>query len=105
MALSALSGTAAAQERATVEACFLVIEGQADVAPNAPMLIDRCTGSTFVLTRTRRDGKTAFEWVPISKATASTADQSRQQQSPGPPSAKTPIRDGCFTFSGRSYCP
>lgn len=100
---------AASAQTASPEACFQVIEGQADVPPAAPLLVDRCSGATFLLARTRRDGKTAFEWVPITKAAPGTVAES--VASPAPPSPPSPAprskgagRDGCFIYNGRSYC-
>lgn len=97
---------AAAQQTPPATACFQVIEGSADVPPAAPLLVDRCTGETFVLTRARRGEGKAFEWVPIAKAAAGAVAEAAPAPPPRPPaSAKAASKEGCFTYSGRNYCP
>lgn len=74
--------------------CFTVVEGRPGVLPGAPMLVDRCTGETFVLTRSR----SAIAWVPITKASADRPDAKAV--------AKAPTgKKGCFTYGDRTYCP
>lgn len=89
---------------ASASSCFQVIEGNADVPPAAPILLDRCTGETFVLTRLRRGGGIAapFEWVPLTKGRAAETETSSST-----PTVKSPAagKAGCFTYNGRSYCP
>jgi hypothetical protein len=83
-----------------------VIEGQADVLPNAPLLVDRCTGATFLLARTRRDGRMGYAWVPIAREPAGAAVESAPASEPrSSAAAKAAAKEGCFTYSGRTYCP
>jgi len=75
--------------------CFTVIEGRTDVPPGAPILVDRCTGETFVLTRSR--GQIA--WSPIAKTSADRPETKAVAKSPAGP------KKGCFSYSDRTYCP
>ena len=88
--------------------CFRVIEGHADVPPAAPMLVDRCSGETFVLMRSRRgdDKSVRFEWLPIAKSAPGSVATPTAPAPPRPASsAKAATKDGCFTYNGRAYCP
>jgi hypothetical protein len=52
--------------------CFDVVATASDASPNAPIMIDRCTGRTWLLVRTPLDkGGTSFTylWYPISAGT------------------------------------
>lgn len=100
--LGMIAGASAAQAQAppTSGPCFQVIAGQADVAPAAPMLVDRCTGETFVLVRgPRNDGKAAsYVWTPLGKSAAEPAVRPTS-------TAKAATKAGCFDYNGKSYCP
>ena len=85
-------------------ACFQVIEGQPDVAPAAPILVDRCSGKSFVLSR-GRSGSRTYKWVAIGKA-ADVSPRAARRATTGPSSSiRVGDTKGCFTFNGRSYCP
>jgi hypothetical protein len=84
--------------------CYQVIEGQPDVAPAAPILVDRCSGKSFVLSR-GRSGSRSYKWVAISKATDVSPRAARRPTARANPSIRGGDNKGCFTFNGRSYCP
>lgn len=91
-----------AQTPATsLQSCFQLIPGQPEVPPQAPLLLNTCTGEAFVLTRAKRaNARSApFEWLEIAKPGVAATDPTK-----GAPEAKAG-RDNCFTYNGRSYCP
>jgi hypothetical protein len=86
------------------EICYQVIEGQPDVAPAAPILVDRCSGKSFVLSR-GRSGSRTYKWVAIGKAADISPRAARRTTARANPSIPGGANKGCFTFNGRSYCP
>lgn len=65
-----------APDVAASPACWLIIPGVEKVAPNGPILLNRCNGATWVLARTTTTpaaGKTleeyTYRWYPISLET------------------------------------
>jgi hypothetical protein len=94
------AGNADAQTAADTSPCFHVIEGQANVPPGAPVLVDRCTGNTFVLVRAK-GGATAYRWAPIGRSGEGETVAARP--SSAVPRAKATAN--CFSYNGRSYCP
>ena len=77
----------------------------AGTGPTNTILLDRCTGQTWILARhyqgaaKGRAGNVAYRWEPLSKATAE------------PPPARRPVATGptatgdkCFTFQDRRFC-
>ena len=84
--------------------CYQVIEGQPDVAPAAPILVDRCSGKSFVLSR-GRSGSRSYKWVAIGKATYVAPRAARSATARPNTSNRGGDNKGCFTFNGRSYCP
>jgi hypothetical protein len=86
---------------ASSSACFSVIAGRPDVPPAAPMLLDGCTGETFVLRRSLgHSGR--YEWVALAKGNATAAKASERVLPSKPPQVG---KIGCFTYNARSYCP
>lgn len=84
--------------------CYSVIEAKTDVPPSAPILVNACTGETFILTRVGRGDRRSYVWRPIAKGDAGTpsgANASTAANRAAPPAA----RAGCFTFNGRTFCP
>lgn len=84
--------------------CYQVIEGQPDVAPAAPILVDRCSGKSFVLSR-GRSGSRSYKWVAIGKAADVSPREARSATARHSPTIRGGGKKGCFTFNGRSYCP
>jgi hypothetical protein len=102
---SVTSGTAFAQTVPDSEPCFEIVGGQGDAG--GQMLLNRCTGRSWILTRTTRNGEATFRWITIAPPrTESVASLSP----PGVAAAHhawLPLRpDGtrCFTFAARRYC-
>ncbi len=79
-------------------ACFEVIPARPNIEPPAPILIDKCSGRSWVLIR---NGK-SYRWSLIATESekAKTADRV--------PNAGTAMPDGgspkCFTFNNRKFC-
>ncbi len=106
LALVFPASQARAQDEAAApaSACFAVIEAKPGVLPAAPILVDRCSGQTFVLTKKRRSDPPAYAWVPIGKVEAGTTTPARPARSAAS-SARTQARANCFSYNGRTFCP
>jgi len=90
--LLALLGHAAAEDTS----CFAVIPAQAGVQP--AILIDKCGGRTWQLTR-GRGARTSYRWAALPRDDGTRAPA---LSAVGPaPAAAT---GKCFTFEGRKFC-
>jgi hypothetical protein len=81
-------------------ACYEIIAGREATRVEGAILLNRCSGQTWILTRTHL----AYRWSPI--ATAET--QVATSPSP-PPKIRVPkpadqSNAKCFAFQGRQYC-
>lgn len=83
-------------------ACYEMLPGEANTLPGSPMLINKCTGQTYVLMRGPAKGKAAgspaYRWQPI--AVGDDAPEARPK-----PAAAAPAGHKCFSFDGRQFCP
>jgi hypothetical protein len=77
-------------------ACFQMIAAVPGTLPGSPMLFNRCSGDTYVLSRVRHKKKSRvrYRWVPI-------AIGERQAQ----PDPKVSGGENCFEFNRRRFCP
>jgi hypothetical protein len=73
LALGLATGAAIAQESRPSGACFDFVSPQQGVTPGSVLKINRCTGESWMLTRTRLSepkpnspGTYAYRWVPLS---------------------------------------
>ena len=101
-----IGGTALAQTVPAGGPCFDIVDGHAD-SSGGQILLNRCTGRSWILTRTTRNGDVAFRWVAIAPPSSESV------VSPLPPRValthrvSAPLRPDdtrCFTFAGRRYC-
>ena len=99
--VSASSASAQEQAQDATSACFSVIAGQADIPPASPLLLNRCTGDTFILRRSPKHPG-GFAWVALPKSGTVAAEPQRP-----PPELKSSSvgKSGCFSYNSRSYCP
>jgi hypothetical protein len=86
-------------------ACFDIARPQTPTAAGA-ILLNRCTGETWILTRSRtRSGKAfAYRWRPIARGTAELAANSRPAVVPRVHLPANPNSNRCFSFQGRRFC-
>jgi hypothetical protein len=80
--------------------CYELIPARAKIDPPAPMLVDKCSGRTWLLTRGARG---VWRWAAID------ADGDKPKATDRPPIDKQPgPKDGdgkkCFTFNDRKFC-
>lgn len=92
-------------------ACFEVVATHAGTQPEGAILLNRCSGQTWMLVRTRQPsekdgngGQGAYRWSPIK-----TADTQVAITPPAPLKIRAPkptsqTSDKCFTFQGRRFC-
>jgi len=96
--LMVFASVAAAQN--ATEPCYELIPARAKIDPPAPMLVDKCSGRTWLLTRGARG---VWRWAAID------ADGDKPKATDRPPTDMQPARkdgDGkkCFTFNDRKFC-
>ena len=84
--------------------CFEIIAPHPRGEPRSPVLIDKCSGSTWLLTRTRAtQARAAYHWQPLQMADRRVdAAEPRPATSPRPAAAAA--KGNCFTFQNRRYC-
>ena len=92
-------------------ACYQVIAGRAGSQPAGTILLNRCSGQTWMLIRTHQSagdgidsGQVAYRWRPIPTGdtqVAVTSSTSPKVRALGPASQNNAK---CFTFQGRRYC-
>ena len=100
----AVSGadSAGAERSRTAEltgSCFEIVAAPRHAEPDGPILIDKCTGKTWLLVRHGgRRHRAGFRWVAL------TFDAAPRGTAAG--TSMLPRLDGqkCFVFSGRRYC-
>jgi hypothetical protein len=75
-----------------------MLPAEPNTLPGSPMLINKCTGQTYVLARATSKGKagaSAYRWVPIA-----LSDGKEEKQAP----TAAPAGRKCFSFDGRHFC-
>jgi hypothetical protein len=89
------SGAALAQASTSQPGCFDVVASRSDAHPAGTILLNRCSGQTWLLVRYQSSvrGSSVYRWSTI----ASDSNEPR----PPPPAASG---DKCFAFQGRRFC-
>ena len=86
---------------AAAGACYEMYPAEANTLPGSPMLINKCTGQTYVLARVppspkgKPIGGQTYRWMPIGMSDG-------PEVKPGP--AAAPAGRKCFSFDGRHFC-
>lgn len=77
-------------------ACYEMIPADANTLPGSPMLINKCTGETYVLTRAaaKASGSPKYRWLPVAMGDALSVT-----------TKVAPTGRKCFSFDGRQFCP
>ena len=97
--LAGSAGQAAAQSREGQ--CFEVLAAQPNIAPGGPLLVDKCSGQTWLLTKSHqrsRAGGITYRWSPV------PVDHPAVAKAPAPVAPAAATRERCFTFQGRQFC-
>jgi hypothetical protein len=93
--------------------CFEVIAAHGDAQAPGAILLDRCTGQTWVLNKTYRPaGKGSrgtqvfYRWKPIATENTRVAFNPPAASRPAVsrPAASPLAREKCFVFGGKRYC-
>jgi hypothetical protein len=103
---SMMGGTAFAQTLPASGPCFDLTDVHGD-ATGSQILLNRCTGRSWILTRTTHKGEVAYRWVAIPVPSPDSVASSPPPQAPLTHHAWLPLRPDdtrCFTFAGRRYC-
>lgn len=98
---AALSNSAVAQTASAP--CFELIPAHARIEPQAPMLVDKCSGRTWVLVRSKRG---AFRWAAIHSDSEmpKATDRPATDTQPANKADKEGDAKKCFTFNNRKFC-
>ena len=82
-------------------ACYEMFPAEANTLPGSPMLINKCTGQSYVLARVPAKEKGAagqsYRWQPIAMADVAEVKSK--------PATAAPAGHKCFSFDGRLFCP
>ncbi len=92
-------GQTQAQAQASTPACFEVIPARPNIEPPAAIMVDRCSGKSWVLVR---NGKN-YRWslIPTEIEKPKIADRAPIEGAAPAPGAGS---QKCFTFNGRKFC-
>lgn len=85
--------------RAQGQACFEVIPARPNIDPPAAMMVDKCSGRSWVLVR---NGK-SYRWslIATEMEKPKTADRAPVEGAAAAPDSGS---SKCFTFNGRKFC-
>ena len=81
--------------------CFEVIAPRPNSQPRSPVLLDRCSGRTWLLVR-NADG--IYRWRPIATDNAEVAFKAPSRPQAQAPEIPKAAGGKCFTFDGRKFC-
>jgi hypothetical protein len=87
------------------DACFDIARPPTSTAAGT-ILLNRCTGETWILLRNRTRNGEAFiyRWRPIARGAAEVAANSHPRVAPRVRLPANPNSDKCFIFQGRRFC-
>jgi hypothetical protein len=92
-------------------ACYQVLAGRAGSRPAGTILLNRCSGQTWMLIQARQSvadgidgGQVAYRWSPIATADTQVAVNPSRPAKIFVPRPASPNNAKCFTFQGRKYC-
>jgi hypothetical protein len=84
--------------------CFDIISPRDAARLNGSILLDRCTGQTWLLSRSgKRGGMVGYHWTML----AAEGDLIKKPLARPEPSMPAPVRPNtgkCFSFQGRQFC-
>jgi hypothetical protein len=88
--------------------CFELIPARPRIEPPVPMLVDKCSGRTWLL---KRAGRGTYRWATVDmdgevpKATdRPPTDNQPANKADNPPADKDGDGTKCFTFNNRKFC-
>jgi hypothetical protein len=104
----------AGQSDHSATTCFQVFQPQRHTLPATPLLLNRCTGETWILVRRpvgtsnrKRSQEPAFRWIALEVDQAIAVSERKDVNvSSRPVPRKSLGVDGrkCFFFTGREFC-
>lgn len=84
--------------------CFDIISPRDAARLDGSILLDRCTGQTWLLSRSgKRSGMVGYRWTML----AAEGDLIKKPLARTEPSMPAPVRPNtgkCFSFQGRQFC-
>jgi len=99
------AAVARAADSARDAACFEVIRPHPQTHPRVPLLLDRCTGATWLLVRGESRGPLGYRWAPLdAPPTVQTTKSDIGNVVPKVGETQAPPTANCFVFAGRRYC-
>lgn len=101
--LAGVLASAASAQAATASQpdsfCFEVIAGSRHGQPEGAILLNRCSGETWVLVKANH--RSGYQWKAI---VTETMRASRNPPTPPGRAASYPMSNKCFHFGGKRYC-
>ena len=96
---------AQAAPEAAVATCFEVVRPQGRLRLTGPILLNRCSGESWVLVRTYAgDDRLVYRWRPIAIERREAAFRPRSRPATEAPQVSRPSGSKCFIFDGRKFC-
>jgi hypothetical protein len=96
---SLFAGSAVAKTAESgLTACYEVIAPQPNALPRTPLLVDKCSGRTWLLTKSARGA--GYRWARVSTEEAAPSSGAAQAKAPEQPANSR----NCFTFNNRRFC-
>ncbi|HZV06618.1 MAG TPA: hypothetical protein VE999_16170 [Gemmataceae bacterium] len=93
-----------AQPLDTQALCFDIISPRDSARLDGSILLDRCTGQTWLLGRSgKRSGIVVYRWITL----AAEGDLIKKPLARSEPNVPAPVRPNtgkCFNFQGRQFC-
>jgi hypothetical protein len=103
-ALSLPTPDASAQTAEVQTHCFDIISPRNTAQPDGSILLDRCTGQTWLLSRNgRRGGVPGYRWTLL-VADGGEIGKALLRPEPRTPAPLRPSTGKCFSFQGRQFC-
>jgi hypothetical protein len=95
---------ASAQTAETQPHCFDVITPRNTAQPDGSLLLNRCTGQTWLLSRNARRGRVlGYRWNLLF-ADGDEISKPSSRPEPRIPAVVPPSTGKCFNFQGRQFC-
>ena len=82
--------------------CFEMIPASPKTLPGTPILLNKCTGDSYLLARKQptaaggRKAEAAYQWLPIGGAVAIEGKAKLEQSNS--------VGAKCFSYDGRQFC-
>jgi hypothetical protein len=84
--------------------CFEIIAPQPNAQPRSPVLLNKCTGDTWLLVPRQGRRARGYHWVRLALGEPAATATPAKPRTAAPPVAATAGAQKCFVFNGRRFC-